>query len=160
MSSLPLLPISAPPTSLNECFFNSLIVGVPWSLIFWHFWLFIVFKLVFIFLLVVWGSKAFLPMPPSRPYLPNLIVFKKTSNFCLFNVSPYYLFSICLFFFYVPFSFLPCFFWIKLFFEFLLFLPLLTCYSFFFYYFIVTLDILILFLVYESQILLSIPLKC
>ena len=33
------LPISAPPTSLDECFFISLVVRIPCSLIFWQFWL-------------------------------------------------------------------------------------------------------------------------
>ena len=48
------LPVSAPPTSLDECFFfNSLVVRLPCSLIFWQFWLFSVFKLVVILLLVV-----------------------------------------------------------------------------------------------------------
>ena len=38
-SSLPLLPVSAPPTSLDECFFfNSLVVGLLYSLIFWQYW--------------------------------------------------------------------------------------------------------------------------
>ena len=47
---LPTLPVSTPPTSLNECFFfNSLVVGLPYSLIFWYFWLFFVFKLLFSF---------------------------------------------------------------------------------------------------------------
>ena len=51
MSSPPWLPISAPPSSLNECFFfNSLVVRLPYSLIFWQFWM--VFKLV-VFLLLV-----------------------------------------------------------------------------------------------------------
>ena len=41
------LHISAPPTNLNEYFFfNSLIVGVPYSSIFWQFWLFFVSKFV------------------------------------------------------------------------------------------------------------------
>ena len=40
-SSLPYLPISAPPTSLDVCFFNSLVVGLPRSLISWQFWLFL-----------------------------------------------------------------------------------------------------------------------
>ena len=41
------LLISAPPTSLDEClFFNSLVVGLPYSLIFCQFWLFFVFKLL------------------------------------------------------------------------------------------------------------------
>ena len=60
-----LLPISTPSTSMDECFFNSWVVGLPWSLIFWQFWLFFVFKLVVILLLVVQGSEVFLPMPPS-----------------------------------------------------------------------------------------------
>ena len=33
---------------LVDFFFNSLVVGVPCSLIFWHFWLFIDFRLVVI----------------------------------------------------------------------------------------------------------------
>ena len=38
------LPISASPTGLNGCFFfNSLVVRLPYSLIFWQFWLFFVF---------------------------------------------------------------------------------------------------------------------
>ena len=66
VSSPPQLPISTPPTSLDECFFfNSLVVRLPCSSIFWQFWLFIVFKLVVILFLVVQGSEAFLPMPPS-----------------------------------------------------------------------------------------------
>ena len=44
---------------------NSLVVRVPFNLIFWQFWWFTVFKLVVILVLVVQGSKAFLPMPPS-----------------------------------------------------------------------------------------------
>ena len=63
------LPISSPSTSLDECFFfNSLVFGLPWSLIFWQFWLVFVFKLVVILLLFVWGSEACLPMPPSLIY--------------------------------------------------------------------------------------------
>ena len=68
------LPISAPPTSLGECFFNSLVVGVPCSLIFWQCLLFIVFRLVVI-LLVMQGSKAFLPTSPSWPELCFLYLF-------------------------------------------------------------------------------------
>ena len=52
------LPVSAPPANLDECsFFNSLVVGFPYSLIFWQFWLFFVFKFVVVILLVVQGSK-------------------------------------------------------------------------------------------------------
>ena len=43
----PLLPISAPPAGLDECFFFiSLVVGLPYSLIFCQFGLFFVFKLL------------------------------------------------------------------------------------------------------------------
>ena len=42
----PRLPVSTPPTGLDECFFFiSLVVGLPYSSIFWQFWLFFVFKL-------------------------------------------------------------------------------------------------------------------
>ena len=60
------LPISTPPTSLDECFFlYSLVIGLPYSLIFWQFWLFFIFKYVVILLLVVQGSKVYLHMTPS-----------------------------------------------------------------------------------------------
>ena len=55
-SSLPWLPISTPPTSLDECFFFiSLVVKLPCSLIFWQLWLFFVFKLLSFFWL---GEEA------------------------------------------------------------------------------------------------------
>ena len=42
------------PSYLDECFFfNSLVVGLSYSLIFGQFWLFFVFKFVVVFLLVV-----------------------------------------------------------------------------------------------------------
>ena len=60
------LPVSAPPTGLDECFFfNSLIVGLPYGSIFCEFWLFFVFIFVVFLLLFVSGSKLYLPMPPS-----------------------------------------------------------------------------------------------
>ena len=43
------LPVSAPPTGLDECFFISLVVGLPYSLIFCQFLLFFVFKLLLSF---------------------------------------------------------------------------------------------------------------
>ena len=62
------LPISAPPTGLDECFFfNSLVLGLPFSLIFCQSWLVFVFKFVVVLLLVVHGGKVCLPMPPSWP---------------------------------------------------------------------------------------------
>ena len=54
---------------LIDFFVNSLVVGVPCSLISWCFWLFIDFKLFVILLLVVRGSEGFLPMPPCWPEL-------------------------------------------------------------------------------------------
>ena len=61
------LPVSTPPAGLDECFFfNSLVVGLPYSLIFCQFWFF-VFKFVVILLLVVQGGMVCLPMPPSWP---------------------------------------------------------------------------------------------
>ena len=76
MSSPPWLPISFPPTSLDECFFfNCFVVGLTYSSIFWKFWLFFVFKLVLILLLFVWGSKTYLPMPP----------YGVTSNYWIFK---------------------------------------------------------------------------
>ena len=51
VTSSPQLPVSAPPTGLDECFFfNSLVVRLPHNLIFWQFWLFFVLKLIVIFL--------------------------------------------------------------------------------------------------------------
>ena len=62
------LPVSAPPPGLDECFFfNSLIIGFPYSLIFCQFWLFFVFIFVVVLLLIVQGGKVYLPMPPSWP---------------------------------------------------------------------------------------------
>ena len=66
-SSLLWLPVFAPPSSLNECFFfNSLVVGLPYSSIFWQFWLFFGFKFV-VLLFIVLGGKVYLPTPPSWP---------------------------------------------------------------------------------------------
>ena len=45
----PWLPVSAPPTGLDECFFISLVVGLPYSSIFCQFLLFFVFKLLLSF---------------------------------------------------------------------------------------------------------------
>ena len=64
-SSLPWLPISTPPTCLDEYgFFKFLVVGLPYSSIFWQFWAFFVLRLVVILLMVVQGGKACLFTPP------------------------------------------------------------------------------------------------
>ena len=60
--------LSTPPSwfqSISDFFYNSLVVRVPCSLIFWHSWLFIDFRLVVILLLGVQGSEGFVPTPPS-----------------------------------------------------------------------------------------------
>ena len=68
VSSSPQLPISIPPTSMDECFFfNSLVVGLPYSSIFCQLWLFFVFKFVVVLILVVRGGTVYPPMPPSWP---------------------------------------------------------------------------------------------
>ena len=65
-SSPPQLPISDPLICPDECFlFNSLVVGLPYSLIFWQFGLFFVFKFFVVLLLFVCRGKVYLPMPPS-----------------------------------------------------------------------------------------------
>ena len=70
MSSLPQMPVSAPPSSLNKYFFfNCFTVGFPHSLIFWQFELFFVFKFVVVLLMVVGGDKVYVPISPSCPEL-------------------------------------------------------------------------------------------
>ena len=76
-SPLPQLPVSAPPTSLNECFlFNSLVVRLSYSSIFWQLWLiFFVFKFIVVIPLVVQGEKMYLPMHPEveSGFVNNLV---------------------------------------------------------------------------------------
>ena len=58
--------LAAPFTCLDECFFfKSLVVRLPYSLVFWQFWLYFVLRLVVILPMVLQGGKACLPMPPS-----------------------------------------------------------------------------------------------
>ena len=64
-SSPPWLPVSASPTSLDECFFFiSLVIGLPYSSIFCQF-SFFVFILLLSFCL--WEEAVCLPTPPSWP---------------------------------------------------------------------------------------------
>ena len=76
-SSLPQLPVSAPPTGLDECFFfNSLVIGHLYSSIFWQFWLFFVFKFVVVLLLVVEEALCiFLYLHLSQKSLMNLFTY-------------------------------------------------------------------------------------
>ena len=71
--------LSAPatlPTTLDECFFfNSLVVRLPYNLIFWQFRLFFVFKFVVVLLLVVRGCTVYLSMPPSWSEFLALIIY-------------------------------------------------------------------------------------
>ena len=77
MSSQPQMPISMPPTSLDECFFfNSLVVGLPYSLIFLVVLFVFVFKLVVIFLLVLQACEAYLPIPPCGLKVPTTIYWR------------------------------------------------------------------------------------
>ena len=65
-SSLPQVPILVPPASLDECFFfKLLVIRLPYSSIFWKFWLFFVSKLIVDLLLFVRGSRVYLPTPSS-----------------------------------------------------------------------------------------------
>ena len=64
---------------LDECFFfNYLVVGLQYSLIFWQFWLFFIFKFV-VFLLVVQGGTVYLPTLPSLLEVKDfyLFIFRK-----------------------------------------------------------------------------------
>ena len=65
-------PISTPPTHMDEyCFFKSLLVRLPYSSIFWQFWVFFVLRVVVIILVVPPGGKVSLPKPPSWPEVPS-----------------------------------------------------------------------------------------
>ena len=74
--SPPWLPVSAPPTGLDECvFFISLIVGLPYSSIFCQFWLFFVFKLLSFFWLWEEAQCVYLCLHLGRnSHVQNLIL--------------------------------------------------------------------------------------
>ena len=62
------LPVSAPPTGLGECFFfNPMVVGLPYSLIFCQFWLLLVLNLLSFF----WLCQEAQCVPPSWPEVCN-----------------------------------------------------------------------------------------
>ena len=85
------LSVSAPPVSLDKCFFNSLVVRFPCSLDIWQFGLFFVYKLVDVLLSVVWGSKVYPPTTPScpTPLIQNFsnLLFSKL-DFIPFGITP------------------------------------------------------------------------
>ena len=85
-SSLPQLPISAPPTGLDDCFFFIfLVAGLPYSSIFCQFWLFFVFKFLLSFWLWDEAQCVYLCLHLGRK-LQHRIKFKKLSNVCI-NIS-------------------------------------------------------------------------
>ena len=59
--------LSTPPICVDECFFfKSLVVRLPYSLIFWQLWLVLYFfRSVVILLMVLQGGEVNLPMPSS-----------------------------------------------------------------------------------------------
>ena len=68
------LPISAPPTGLDECFFFiSLVVGLPYSSIFCQFWLFFLFKLLLSFWLCKEAQCAYLRLHLGQKFNSNYI---------------------------------------------------------------------------------------
>ena len=80
---LPWLPISTPPTCVDECFFfNSLVVGLPYSLIFWQFWGFFVLFCFFNLLLSFWLCEDV-----KRIYLHPHLGQKYNQFLCVEHVS-------------------------------------------------------------------------
>ena len=78
----PRLPISTLPTSLDECFFfNSLVVGLPYSSIFWQVWLFFVFKFGVLLLVVKEQSASTYTSILAGSLRSSL--FKRNANFSL-----------------------------------------------------------------------------
>ena len=62
----PWAPSSAPPANMDEySLFKFLVVRLPYSLIFWQFWVLFVLRLVVILVIVVQGGEVRPPMPPS-----------------------------------------------------------------------------------------------
>ena len=85
--SSPPTAVSTPPSGLGECFLiNSLVVRLPYCLIFWQFWLFFVFKFVVVLLFIVRGGTVCLTVPPSWPEVTQLLNFLKL--LALLQMSP------------------------------------------------------------------------
>ena len=74
--------LAARPTCLDECFFfNSLVVGLPYSLIFWPFWLFFYFKFVVSFFWLCEEAKYIYLYHHLGQKLPNTFFKKKLLRF-------------------------------------------------------------------------------
>ena len=90
-SSPPQLPISAPPTGLDECFFFiSLVVRLPCSSIFCQFWLFFVFKLLLSFFWLCEGAQCVylcLHLGFAPPFLFFTLFEYELKKLYLFGVS-------------------------------------------------------------------------
>ena len=73
------------PSCWSGCFFfNCLVVGLPYSLIFWQFWLCFVFKFVVFLLLIVRGGTVYLPILAGSPcVLCSLWVWLNVCQSCL-----------------------------------------------------------------------------
>ena len=74
------LPVSILPSHLDECFFNSLIVGLSYCVIFWQFWFFFGFRLAVILLIFVREGEACLPTSPSWPEVPLFTFLMESFN--------------------------------------------------------------------------------
>ena len=88
-SSLPRLPVSTPPTGLDECFFFiSFVIGLPYSLIFCQFWLFFVFKLLLSFFWLCEEAQCvYLRLHLGRKEFILFFITEKNDLECSFNFS-------------------------------------------------------------------------
>ena len=94
-----LVPISAPSTSLNECyFFNSLVVGLPYSSIFWQFGYFYFLSLLLFFFWLCKEAKCIYPcLHLGRKSHVNLIIrpagrtYEDGGKFFLFDIRHFVL---------------------------------------------------------------------
>ena len=96
--------VSAPPTGLDECVvFISLVVGLPYSLIFCQFWLFFVFKLLLSFFwLCKEGQCIYLCLHLGRKWLNVSLFGSDLFNLTMFKLSVFYLVLYCVFFKSIP----------------------------------------------------------
>ena len=82
------LPISILPTCLDECvFFNSLVVGLPYSLVFGQFCFVFFFLIVVVLLLVVRGENSVSTYTSTLAGSLSFFLVRR-GNMCLFRHSP------------------------------------------------------------------------
>ncbi|KAF6119791.1 hypothetical protein HJG60_010197 [Phyllostomus discolor] len=84
------LPVSAPPTGLDECFFfKSLVVRFPYSLIFWQYWLFFVFKLLLSFFWLCEEAQCvYLHLHLGQKSLPEAVYVPRCEQGSMFHLIP------------------------------------------------------------------------